>query len=63
MHEVILPAMRKLEDALQFAGEGAGKIHAILCHRLNLKERGQPSLTPNCLREQGIRGEMDDPPW
>ncbi|CAG0966364.1 hypothetical protein ANRL2_01286 [Anaerolineae bacterium] len=30
MGDLILPAMRKLEDALQFAGEGTGKIHHIL---------------------------------
>lgn len=30
MRDLILPAMRKLEDALQFAAEGTGKIHHIL---------------------------------
>ncbi|CAG0965384.1 hypothetical protein ANRL4_00923 [Anaerolineae bacterium] len=30
MRDLILPALRRLEDALQFAGEGTGKIHTIL---------------------------------
>jgi len=30
MRDLILPTLRKLEDALQFAGEGMRKIHHIL---------------------------------
>ncbi len=31
MRDLILPTLRRLEDTLQFAGEGTGKIHTILC--------------------------------
>ncbi|CAG0993201.1 hypothetical protein ANAEL_02421 [Anaerolineales bacterium] len=30
MRDLILPTLRRLEDTLQFAGEGTGKIHHIL---------------------------------
>ncbi|MCC6973945.1 MAG: WXG100 family type VII secretion target [Anaerolineae bacterium] len=61
MRDLILPTLRRLEDALQFAGEGTGKIHTILREAEEEAARlfrGEPENRP---QQPGQEGEINDP--